>query len=103
MSENKWTPGPWETDRYAVRSEGPDGRQVALCEISVRGRPYEETYAEAEANASLISAAPDLARIVAIFLNGDERFQVSVGGNPVALERLFADAHAALAKARGEA
>ena len=60
MSENKHTPGPWGTDEIAVRSEGPNGRQIALCEISVRGRPYDETYDEALANARLIASAPDL-------------------------------------------
>jgi len=57
---NKHTPGPWETDKVAVRSGGPNGRQICLCEITVRGRPYDETYDEAIANARLIAAAPDL-------------------------------------------
>jgi hypothetical protein len=51
------TPGPWETDNIAVRSID---RQICLCEITVRGRPYDETYDEALANARLIAAAPDL-------------------------------------------
>jgi len=55
------TAGPWEIDgNIAVRSSGPNGRQVCLCEITVRGRQYNETYDEAEANARLIAAAPDL-------------------------------------------
>lgn len=63
--ETKHTAGPWEADKVAVRSSGPDGRQVCLCEISVRGRSYYETYDEAIANASLIAAAPDLLNALA--------------------------------------
>lgn len=55
-----YTKGPWETDNIAVHSEGPSGRQICLCEITVRGRNYDETYDEALANARLIAAAPDL-------------------------------------------
>jgi hypothetical protein len=91
MSENKWTPGPW-------RVKGAAGGTAIV--LARSGAP---AIVNTRANAHLIAAAPDLARIVEIFLNGDERFQVAVGGNPIALERLFADAHAALAKARGEA
>jgi hypothetical protein len=54
------TPGPWETDGISVRSAGFSGRMIALCEISVRGRPYDETYDEAIANATLIASAPDM-------------------------------------------
>jgi len=56
----KHTKGPWEADGISVRSEGSDGRQIALCEITVRGRPYNETYDEAIANAHLIASAPVL-------------------------------------------
>lgn len=55
----KITPWPWETDRIAVRSAGYTGRQIALCEISVRGRPYDETYDEAIANAAFIANSPE--------------------------------------------
>lgn len=51
------TPTPWEVDRIAVRSSGPDGRQICLCEIHVRGRQYNETYDEALANAAFIVEA----------------------------------------------
>jgi hypothetical protein len=53
------TKGPWETDGISIRASG-ENRQIALCEITVRGRPYDETYDEAIANAQLIAAAPDL-------------------------------------------
>lgn len=57
----KHTQGPWEVDgNIAVRSSGPDGRQVCLCEITVRGRDHSETYDEAAANARIIAAAPEL-------------------------------------------
>jgi hypothetical protein len=53
----KHTQTPWETDKIAVRSSGPNGRQICLADISVRGRPYDETYDEAIANATFIVTA----------------------------------------------
>lgn len=77
------TPGPWEVDgNIAVRSSGPAGRQVALAEISVRGRPWDETYNEAMANARLIAAAPDL--LAALIQTAQElefQLEASKGGN----------------------
>ncbi len=46
--------------------------------------------------------ANELAEFVAIFLNEDDRFQVWVGGNPFAVDKMIAAARAALAKARGD-
>ena len=102
MSETKFTPGPWETDNYAVRSEGPNGRQIALCEISVRGRPYDETYPEALSNATLIAAAPDLyeALLDALFcMDGVADGDFARDGDTV--KAAMATARAALLKARG--
>lgn len=55
----KHTPGPWRTSEFfsGLRSliKGPHGMQIALCQR------YEEwTVETVEANARLISAAPDL-------------------------------------------
>lgn len=55
MAEHTQT--PWECDGIDIRSKGLVGRQIALCEISVRGRPYDETYDEALANAAFIVKA----------------------------------------------
>jgi hypothetical protein len=43
----------------------------------------------------------ELAKFLAIFLGADERFQVAVGGNPIAVDKMLADARAALAKHGG--
>ena len=52
--------GPLEADNIAVRTAGPNGRQICLCEISDRGRPYNETYDEAVRFAAFIAACdPD--------------------------------------------
>lgn len=50
------TKEPWKADEQTVRSEGPDCRRLLVCDISVRGRPYNETYDEAVANAARIVA-----------------------------------------------
>lgn len=93
-----FTPGPWEGDRTAVRSEGPRGRQVCLCEISVRGRPYDETYDEALANARLIAAAPELYEALAGMVRQWEPAYPIENDEQAAYDA----ARAALSKARGE-
>lgn len=54
----------------------------------------------ADADAALIAAAPDLLASLKCFLE-DIRFQVTVGGNPIMVDRMIAAARAAIAKAEG--
>lgn len=94
MSEPKWTPGPWVRDGEttsetiwagcAPSGYGSTGRYIA----SVHGDD-----AEAEDNAHLIAAAPDLyaaLEMAQLWLDVDGRFDMQ-------------GINAALAKARGEA
>ena len=42
-----------------------------------------------------------LAEVAAIFLGGDARFHVAVGGNPNAIEEMLEKSRSALARAKG--
>lgn len=79
MSNAKWTPGPWETDRNNVHSG-----QIATIHgctggdwVEVWSPNWPESEEEQEANARLIAAAPELAEslreLVDILDNEDER------------------------------
>ena len=94
MSE--WTPELWVWER--VVDPG------TVVEFTLRGPDVLCRYwgNESPRDAALIAAARDLARFVAIFLGEDPRFQIAVGGNPNAVDKMLAAAHAALAKARDE-
>ena len=67
MSETKFTPGPWETDFFNVEDQGVymvrDSLNQAVCQCFTQypfaGKPGI-TDDEAEANANLIAAAPEL-------------------------------------------
>jgi hypothetical protein len=51
-------------------------------------------------DAQLISSAPELLEALKLLLE-DSRFQVSVGGNPSAVEAMLANCRSAIAKAEG--
>lgn len=104
-SEAKWTPGPWSFEPEPmwrgkhVAGRSPlvrkDGRTVASCSryastnVEVSGR-----HEEAEANARLISAAPELYEALEALMG--------VFAKAYFDETHLALAAAALAKARGE-
>ena len=54
-------------------------------------------------NARMIAAAPDLARFLQIFLGHDDRFQVSVGGNPNAVDKMLDEAADDFLRIHGDA
>ncbi len=58
MSETKWTPAPWSSDRHDVHSHADieDGGDI-ICEAPLG---WNESMRRWKANARLISAAPDL-------------------------------------------
>lgn len=91
MTETKFTPGPWEIDRTGI-----------AVSIPYRG-PHctANAYGGTEANAFLISAAPDLYEAIDGMLRWrlphDQAFTVTEGSR-----RAFRKLEAALAKARGE-
>lgn len=80
-----FTPGPWRTGRqrkvYAVDTPLAVAQAVAK----------ERDYSEADANARLIAAAPDMFDVIEHLVNGTAD-----------IDTIYEDARAALAKARGE-
>src|SRR5690554_6102475 len=61
-SENKWTPGPWETDQnehdqpylpYSIRPQ--DSRFHNICKVWIDDAPVPDYNAEQKANAHLIA------------------------------------------------
>jgi hypothetical protein len=99
------TPGPWVAQTHP-EGAGPDavyttaGIKVAYC-MAMFGRPHVKRE-EWNANARLISAAPDLLDALSDFMV-NPAFQVAVGGNPNAVEAMMERARTAIAKARGDA
>lgn len=94
MTERKWTPGPWAKDRFeCLRS--PEGQQVGLWGA---GFSWVSRSDEAEANAHLIAAAPDMYELA-------DLVNSSFGGGRTITFSDYDIARFAsvLAKARGEA
>jgi len=48
---------------------------------------------------ALEAAAPELLAICKIFLGEDDRFQIAVGGNPIAVDKMLAEARETVTKA----
>ena len=107
MSETKWTPGPWKVGKddpavsYASEDRLPEGWQLITGRCPLFAFGCCVAHVAEEADARLISAAPDMAEALADFLENPQ-FQVGVGGNPIAVEKMLDRARSALAKARGE-
>ena len=70
------------------------------------GFAHEIPEAEARANARLIVLAVNshdaLVEALAAFLGEDDRFDIAIGGNPIAVDRMLARARSALSLARGQ-
>lgn len=95
MTEKRFTPGPWKTNRHGDVFAG----QEFIC---CSGRAYDRSEAD-RANSHLIAAAPELYEALANCLGHFDtpvaRRQVGINSDiPVWL----VEARAALAKARGE-
>lgn len=84
------TPAPWTYVR--------DGDYWEISPANIGGK---DNYEGNEADYRLISAAPDLLKVCKIFLNGDDRFQIFAGGNPIAVDKMLTFARAAVDKAEG--
>lgn len=106
MTDAKWTPGPW-----SVGFGGQTGRPMTVNPVLRWGSIAKPATAEAEANARLIAAAPDLAealRLAIPFLRDSvDKYGIAwregdppVEGDPEDVVVLRA-AKAALAKAEG--
>lgn len=78
--ETKHTPGQWEISKtindYAIYSDNNPQKDIALAYQYSRGISKEE----AEANAALISAAPNLLRVAVATLEDLEAKRL-IGGN----------------------
>ncbi len=89
---SKHTPGPWTKDEYGQLRDANrkfiDVYAVGLCMCST---PNDQ----AIANARLISAAPDMLEALEALQDGWSKDAITAGS--------WAKAHAAIAKAKGEA
>lgn len=103
----RFTPGPWESEGRVVwidtREQVCCGRGTyECCGIpDVRGGQEQIGEFGTEADATLAAAAPDMYEALKALFS-DERFRVSIGGNPNAVESLIAKALAAISKAEGK-
>jgi len=88
MSENKFTEGPWQRDKYGSVI-APDGEKVAFRGVTIMCSGSFDRIAEAEANTDLVAAATELLALLV-------ESQTSIGGD----WRQRRDI--AIAKARGE-
>ena len=109
MSDKKWTAGPWgivnggtcaigDTTHYTCEIDpdaNSEGYRGSICRVQscdhIEGAIHID---EAESNASLISAAPDLYDALAAIIND--------GGNFAMTHETHRKSRAALAKALGE-
>lgn len=100
MTETAWTPGPWAVSKKRARRVTASG--VIICNAVLRnqgGPKYKACLKdehEAEANADLIAAAPSLHAACA----AAEDFIAAIDSD--AARQVYAQLHAALARARGE-
>lgn len=120
MSKMAHTPGPWfvlnDTDVFTdlgaanalgIHADDSDGWHIADCSMGatlVGGECVEMDYAERQANARLIAAAPDLLVALEQLVSDYERgIHVEFGGSPWLKEKLeeLDYARAAIAKATG--
>ncbi|MOA32384.1 hypothetical protein D3C78_1535990 [compost metagenome] len=119
---SKHTPGPWTamqggqyvTDNpWSVDHEdgndntiapvgGPDGQVVALVVMDDQSRPNRWGDSELDANASLISAAPDLLKALVLAVEELKQLKKTVGFRAYTIG-VIDGGEEAIAKARGEA
>ncbi len=98
----KHTPGPWKTvigpSTCAVTTSNDAPKQAGICRILDKSVAYID--GEAQANARLIAAAPDMLVLLIRVLDFEQRLTAckADGG-----DKLVSDIRAALAKAEGGA
>ena len=103
----KHTPGPWLREgRFIYALHEWKGRQVNRFSTQVDSYTSQGgTMEEAEANARLIAAAPDLLEVARKLAAWDKKWPKwsdSNGTSEKELNAICEDAHAAIAKATGE-
>ena len=121
MSGATHTPGPWDyvqsTEYHGPYVTSDYGSTICDCytmsntaDLSVRNggesRPIHHLHEMADPNARLIAAAPDMLAALEMCINQLERDTVALYDDFLAVAEIsnaLAIAHAAIAKARGEA
>ena len=101
------TPGPWRLDdKTQIAADLIEGHYHSI-EAGCGYLPPDKDHGGfsltgymPEADARLIAAAPDLLAALKCFLQ-DERFDVAVGGNPIAVDAMLKQARDAVSKAEG--
>ena len=88
------TPGPWVKDRYN-QLRGPNGVQVGVWDAGISWVSRDD---EAEANARLIGAAPDLLEALKAMKRAGLREGISAS-EQAGLDLIYEQACAAIAKA----
>lgn len=83
MSNAKHTPGPWKTSRAKRPSDGAydyaigaDFGDQTLAIAEAFGRVDDDIYPDAEANARLIAAAPDMLEVIKQLLKSSDGWDV---------------------------
>lgn len=105
MTQFKGTPGPWRVsekrgDLIDIRHENnePGAMSLNLAQVIAR----QSWLKEAEANARLIAAAPELLEALQNLIVSYDNFRERAGRNGDPENPLMIDARAAIAKATGE-
>lgn len=95
------TPGPWAASKQKARRVTASGIVICNAVLRNRGGPKHKTYLkdehEAEANAQLIAAAPELLAALEALRN-----EMAGKPRPQILITLLDDADRAIARAKGE-
>lgn len=99
MTTASHTPPPWIIRGGNVFSTNPRYYDRPIAKVGVPLDKNDSRVDEHEANCRLIACTPDLLSICQIFLGHDDRFQIAVGGNPIAVDKMLAAARAVVAKA----
>jgi len=101
---DRHTPGPWfiaprTTPEIEICATNPaDDEPWFIAAVYENGGPHPDS---GEANARLIASAPAMLSILRAFLGHDDRFYVSIGGNPIAVEQFLSAARNVVAQATG--
>jgi len=99
MSNENWTEGPWEVDRFGAVKGGPEKQYINGTARDQVALAKAEVESERDANAHLIAAAPELYWALYQLLNCTRSCEALLNASEAGRCKY---AEAALAKARGE-
>ena len=113
MTQDKHTPGPWKIDpftNYKTQIYG-DKKHIAVA-LTQSSEQFQVTVSEAEANARLIAAAPELLEVLAGILEAENFYSLIdsaeyrgalMPGYGMNFKKRLDAGRAAIAKVRGQA